>query len=128
MTPEAFRRHGHEIVDWIADYWQGIESRDVVPGVEPGELRRALPTRAPEAAEPFEAILEDVERLIVPGMAHWGHPGWFAYFPSNASPPSVLGEMLAAGPVSPTPMRLRMGERWTPEGGADLPTTWATRR
>src|SRR5690606_24430845 len=97
MTPEAFRRHGHEIVDWIADYWQGIESRDVVPAVGPGEVRRALPTRAPEAGEPFAAIMADFERLVLPGMTHWGHPGWFAYFPSNASPPSVLGEMLAAG-------------------------------
>jgi aromatic-L-amino-acid decarboxylase len=97
MTPEEFRRHGHEIVDWIADYWRDIETQRVTPAVAPGDVRRSLPPHPPEAAEPFDAILDDFRRLIMPGMTHWGHPGWFAYFPSNASPPSVLGEMLAAG-------------------------------
>jgi aromatic-L-amino-acid decarboxylase len=97
MLPEEFRRHAHEVVDWIADYWDDLGARRVVPDVEPGEIRRALPTTAPEVGEPFAAIMADVDRLILPGMTHWGHPGWFAYFPSNASPPAVLGEMLAAG-------------------------------
>lgn len=97
MDPESFRRHGHAIVDRIADYWRDIEQRAVLPEVAPGDLRRALPAAAPEQGEAFETILADVDRLILPGMTHWGHPGWFAYFPSNASPPSVLGEMLAAG-------------------------------
>lgn len=97
MDHEAFRRHGHAIVDRLADYYRDIERLRVTPDVQPGDLRRALPTSAPEQGEPFEAILADVERLIMPGMTHWGHPGWFAYFPSNASPPSVLAEMLTAG-------------------------------
>lgn len=97
MEPEEFRRHGHAIVDWLADHLRDIESRPVVPDIAPGAIRRALPDSAPEAGEPFERILADFESRIVPGMTHWGHPGWFAYFPSNASPPSILGEFLTAG-------------------------------
>jgi aromatic-L-amino-acid decarboxylase len=97
MDPEEFRRHGHAVVDWIAEYWHSLESRPVLSGSQPGDTRRGLPTAAPREGESFERILEDFERLIVPGMSHWGHPGWFAYFPSNSSPPAVLGEMLAAG-------------------------------
>ncbi len=65
--------------------------------VAPGDLLRALPRSAPEQGEPFDRILADFRELVVPGVTHWGHPGWFAYFPSNSSPPSVLGELLAAG-------------------------------
>ncbi|HET9064420.1 MAG TPA: pyridoxal-dependent decarboxylase [Gemmatimonadales bacterium] len=97
MTPEAFRRHGHEVVDWIADYWRDIGERPVLPDVRPGEVRASLPPHAPESGASFDAIMADFGRLIVPGITHWGHPGWFAYFPSNASPPSVLAEMLTAG-------------------------------
>ena len=97
MDSDEFRRHGHEIVDWLADYFRDIESRAIVPAVTPGELRRALPSTAPASGEPFEAILQDFRDQIVPGITHWGHPGWFAYFPSNASPPSVLAEFLTAG-------------------------------
>ncbi len=97
MTPDEFRRHGHEIVDWLADYYRDITDRPIVPDVAPGDLRRALPPAAPEGGEPFDRIFRDFRDLIVPGMVHWGHPGWFGYFPSNSSPPSVLGEFLAAG-------------------------------
>jgi aromatic-L-amino-acid decarboxylase len=97
MTPEEFRRHGHRLVDWIANYWTELPDLRVVPDVTPGMVRAALPDSAPEAGEPFEAILADLDRVILPGMTHWGHPGWFGYFPSNASPPSVLGELAAAG-------------------------------
>ena len=97
MHPEEFRRHGHAIVDWLADYLQEIEQQRIVPDVTPGALRRALPPAAPDAGEPFDQILADFRTQIVPGMTHWGHPGWFAYFPSNASPPSILGEFLTAG-------------------------------
>jgi aromatic-L-amino-acid decarboxylase len=97
MDHEAFRRHGHAMVDWLADYFRDLEQRRVVPAVRPGEIRAALPTAAPELGEPFEAIFADFERQILPGMTHWGHPGWFAYFPSNGSPPSLLAEMLATG-------------------------------
>ncbi len=97
MDTESFRRHGHEIIDWLADYYRDIESRRVVPQVQPGDTRALLPDAAPAAGESFDAILQDFRDQIVPGMTHWGHPGWFAYFPSNSSPPSVLGEVLAAG-------------------------------
>jgi aromatic-L-amino-acid/L-tryptophan decarboxylase len=97
MDTESFRRHGHEIIDWLADYYHDIESRRVVPDVQPGEIRAGLPARAPERGESFDAILHDFRERIVPGMTHWGHPGWFAYFPSNSSPPSVLGELLSSG-------------------------------
>ena len=97
MDTESFRLHGHAIIDWLADYYRDIESRRVVPEVRPGEIRALLPVSAPESGEPFEAILADFREQIVPGMTHWGHPGWFAYFPSNSSPPSVLGELLSSG-------------------------------
>ena len=97
MDSDEFRRHGHEIVDWLADYFRDIESRPIVPAVTPGELRRALPSAAPASGESFDVILQDFRDQIVPGITHWGHPGWFAYFPSNASPPSVLAEFLTAG-------------------------------
>jgi aromatic-L-amino-acid decarboxylase len=97
MDHEAFRTHGHEIIDWLADYYRDIESRPVIPHVQPGQLRAGLPAAAPETGESFDAILDDFRERIVPGMTHWGHPGWFAYFPSNSSPPSVLGELLSTG-------------------------------
>ena len=97
MDSEAFRRHGHEIIDWLADYYRDIESRRIAPDVRPGEIRARLPTTAPELGESFDGILKDFREQIVPGIAHWGHPGWFAYFAANCSPPSVLGELLASG-------------------------------
>ncbi len=96
MHSEEFRRHAHELVDWMADYLRDVGTRPIVPYVKPGEIRRRLPATAPEAGEPFEQIVGDFERLILPGMAHWNHPGWFAYFPANHSPPSILAEMLTA--------------------------------
>jgi aromatic-L-amino-acid decarboxylase len=97
MNSAEFRRQAHGVVDWIADYLDTIEPRAPVPDVRPGDIRRQLPAEAPEQGEPFERIFADFERIIVPGLAHWQHPGWFAYFASNASPPSILAEMLAAG-------------------------------
>src|ERR1700742_4247688 len=97
MDTEEFRRRGHEIIDWLADYYRDLESRRVVPAVRPGELRRGLPSSAPAGGESFDVILRDFKEQILPGLTHWGHPGWFAYFPSNSSPPSVLGELLSAG-------------------------------
>jgi aromatic-L-amino-acid decarboxylase len=97
MDHEAFRQHGHAMVDWLADYFRDLEQRRVVPDVTPGAIRRMLPAAAPELPEAFETIIADFERQILPGMTHWGHPGWFAYFPSNGSPPSLLAEMLATG-------------------------------
>lgn len=97
MTPEDFRRHGCDVVDWIADYMEKVESFPVLSKVHPGEIRAALPPEPPRRGEPFEAMLEDVERIILPGITHWQSPKFFAYFPSNNSGPSILGELLSAG-------------------------------
>ena len=97
MTPEQFRRHGHEVVDWIADYWSRIESFPVRSQVSPGEVRESLPPAAPEQGEPFSAVLSDLDRVVLPGVTHWQHPGFFGYFPANTSGPSVLGDLVSAG-------------------------------
>src|SRR3990172_9386799 len=97
MTPEEFRRSGHALVDWVADYLENVERYPVLARVEPGAVRAKLPADPPQDGEPFESILRDVEEIIMPGITHWQSPGFFAYFPGNSSPPSVLGELLAAG-------------------------------
>ncbi|WP_040496490.1 pyridoxal-dependent decarboxylase [Ilumatobacter nonamiensis] len=97
MTPEEFRRHGHEVIDWIADYLDGIEDRPVQAEVDPGDVRAALPEHPPTEPESFDAVLDDVDRVILPGVTNWQHPQWFAYFPANNSYPSILGELMSAG-------------------------------
>jgi aromatic-L-amino-acid decarboxylase len=97
MTPEEFRRYGRVVVDWIADYYERVESLPVLSQVAPGEIRASLPSQPPVHGESFEAILQDVEDLILPGITHWQSPSFFAFFPANVSPPSVLGELLSAG-------------------------------
>ncbi|HEX4813068.1 MAG TPA: pyridoxal-dependent decarboxylase [Nonomuraea sp.] len=97
MTPEEFRRHGKQVVDWIADYLEGIASRPVMARVEPGAIRRALPAEAPERGEPFEAVLKDLEEILLPGITHWQHPSFFGYFPANSSGPGILGDLLSSG-------------------------------
>ncbi|GAA3983962.1 pyridoxal-dependent decarboxylase [Actinomadura viridis] len=97
MTPEEFRRYGKQVIDWIADYQQGIESYPVQARVRPGEVLAGLPEHPPERGEGFEGILADLDRVIMPGVTHWQHPGFFAYFPANASGPAILGDLLSAG-------------------------------
>lgn len=97
MSPEDFRRYGHAVVDWIADYQQRVESLPVLSNVSPGAIRAALPAAAPGEPESFDAILADIDRLIMPGITHWQSPNFFAYFPANASGPAILGELLSAG-------------------------------
>ncbi|GAB4082814.1 aspartate aminotransferase family protein [Modestobacter muralis] len=97
MTPEEFRQHGHEVVDWIADYWGRIGEFPVRSQVSPGDVRAALPPSPPEQGEPFAAIMADLDRVVLPGTTHWQHPGFFGYFPANTSGPSVLGDLLSAG-------------------------------
>jgi aromatic-L-amino-acid/L-tryptophan decarboxylase len=97
MTPDEFRGHGHAVVDWIADYYQRIESFPVLSRAEPGQIRASLPAHPPAQGEPFDAILADVEKLILPGITHWQSPNFYAYFPSNASAPSILGDLLSSG-------------------------------
>ena len=96
MDPEAFRAAAHTVVDVMADYIATIESRSVLPQVEPGSIRPLFPTSAPEAPEPLDAILADYRTLVEPNATHWQHPGFFAYFATTASGPGILGEMLTA--------------------------------
>jgi aromatic-L-amino-acid decarboxylase len=97
VTPEDFRRAGHELVDWIADYVERVGDLPVAPDVEPGDVRAGLPEHAPEQPEPWTAVLADLDDVIVPGIVHWQHPSFFAYFPSNSSYPSILAELATAG-------------------------------
>src|SRR5213080_986469 len=97
MSPEEFRRYGRQVVDWIADYYEKIESYPVLSRVAPGEVRAQLPAAPPERGEPFEAVLADLDRVIMPGITHWQHPSFFAYYPANASGPAMLADLLSAG-------------------------------
>ncbi len=97
MDREEFRRFGHAFVDWVADYFENVGELPVRPAVSPGEIRAKLPKEAPRSGENMADIFNDFKEIILPGMTHWQHPGWFAYFPANNSPPSVLAEILTAG-------------------------------
>jgi aromatic-L-amino-acid decarboxylase len=96
MDPEAFRREAHRIADWIADYLKDPGRYPVLAQVEPGEIRDALPSEAPAAPETFDAIVSDFERILLPGITHWNHPGFFAYFAISGSAPGILAEFLSA--------------------------------
>ena len=96
MKTEEFREHAHSVSNWMADYLATIESRPVRARTHPGEILAALPRAAPEEGEAMTEILADFDRVIMPGITHWQHPRFFAYFPANSSPPSVLAEMLTA--------------------------------
>ena len=97
MTPEEFRWRGYQTIDWIARYLERLEEFPVMSQVEPGEIRRQLPPAAPERGEPFEEVLADLERIILPGITHWQAPSFFAYFPASSSPPAILGDLLSSG-------------------------------
>ena len=97
MSPEEFRRMGRLVVDWLADYQANPRRYPVLARTKPGEIVDALPAKAPASGEAMETILRDFEEIIVPGLTHWNHPGFMAYFANSASGPGVLGEMLAAG-------------------------------
>jgi aromatic-L-amino-acid decarboxylase len=97
MSPEEFRRQGHAVVDWIANYMSRVEAFPVLSRVQPGEIRSQLPPSAPQKGEAFDQILADVERIILPGITHWQSPNFFAYFPANASGPAILGDLLSSG-------------------------------
>ena len=97
MKNEDFRRAGHQFVDWIADYFENIEKYPVLSRVQPGDIKSLVPAVPPARGEAMEAIFRDFETVVMPGVTHWQHPGWFAYFPANNSPASVLGELLTAG-------------------------------
>ncbi len=97
LSPQAFAAQGRQVLDWIADYWTRVESFPVLSQVRPGEIRSRLPARPPEQGEPFESVLKDLDDIVLPGVTHWQSPNFFAFFPSNLSGPSVLGELLSAG-------------------------------
>jgi aromatic-L-amino-acid decarboxylase len=97
LTPEEFREHGHRVVDWVADYWAGLDGLPVLAQVAPGEVAAGLPGVVPDEPEPLEAVLGDLDALLVPGLTHWQHPRFFAYFPGNSSPAGVLGDLLSSG-------------------------------
>ncbi|WP_322919308.1 pyridoxal phosphate-dependent decarboxylase family protein [Nocardioides renjunii] len=97
MSPEEFRRQGHAAIDWIADYWASLDDLPVRAQVAPGDVRHLLPASAPEDGEPFDAVLADLDRVVVPGLTHWQHPRFFAYFPANSSPAAILGDLLSSG-------------------------------
>jgi aromatic-L-amino-acid decarboxylase len=97
MTPEEFRRLGHQIVDWVADYRERAASLPVMSRVAPGDIKAQLPASPPQAPEGFEAVLRDLDQVIVPGLSHWQHPRFFGYFPSNGELSSVLGDYLSTG-------------------------------
>jgi aromatic-L-amino-acid decarboxylase len=97
MTPDEFRRYGHEVVEWVASYMEHVEDYDIVPDVAPGDIRAMLPKAAPEQPEPFGTVLRDLDEIVMPGITHWQSPGWFSYFPANVSGPSILGELVSAG-------------------------------
>ena len=97
MTPDEFRRCGHALIERIARYMEEVERYPVLSQVEPGWVRERLPRAAPEHGEPFADVLRDIDEVIVPGLTHWQSPSFFAYFPANASGPSILGDLLSSG-------------------------------
>ncbi len=97
MTSEEFRKFGHQLVDWIADYRTRVAELPVMAQTAPGEIKAKIAPRAPERPEPFENVLADLESIIMPGLSHWQHPSFFAYFPSNGLLASVLGDYVSTG-------------------------------
>src|SRR5690242_7382575 len=96
MKESDFRRFGHEVIDWIADYFENIDERPVLPNMEPGDLKAQLPSAPPAHGESMEDIIRDMDRLIAPAITHWSHPSFFAYFATSTSGPGILGELLSA--------------------------------
>ncbi|MEZ5418900.1 MAG: pyridoxal-dependent decarboxylase [Vicinamibacterales bacterium] len=97
MTPEEFRRHGHAVVDWIADYRARVAERPVMAQTAPGEVKARLPGAPPADPEPFEQVLADLDGIVMPGLSHWQHPQFFGYFPCNGTLGSVLGDYVSTG-------------------------------
>lgn len=96
MTPDEFRKHAHELVEWMAAYLENVEKYPVKSQVKPGEIFNKIPGEPPLKPEPFSGFIKDFEEIIMPGITHWQSPDFFAYFPANTSPPSILAEMITA--------------------------------
>ena len=97
MTPDQFRKEGKKIIDWIADYYENVEKLPVMSQVQPGEISAKLPELAPEKGESIDDIMRDLDEKIMPGITHWQSPNFNAYFNSNTSFPSILGDLLSSG-------------------------------
>lgn len=97
MTPDEFRKLGHELIEWIAAYRERVETMPVRAQTEPGETRAKLPAAPPAAGSSLDGLLSDLDDVVLPGLSHWQHPSWFAYFPGNASLASVLGDLASSG-------------------------------
>ena len=97
MTPEEFREAGHRLIDWIADYRANVARHPVMARTAPGDVKRQLPEHPPVDPEPFDAVMRDLDRIVIPGLSHWQHPSFFGYFPSNGSLASVLGDYVSTG-------------------------------
>ena len=97
MDGDEFRQWGYRFVDWVADYFENVGQYPVRPALQPGDIKKQLPEEAPQQGEPMDSVFADFQNIVLPGMTHWQHPSWFAYFSANNSPPSVLAELLTAG-------------------------------
>src|SRR4051812_47589737 len=97
MTPEDFKRRGYELIDWITDYIENVEQQRVTSEAQPGDVRSQLDEHPPATPDGFEAVMRDLDAVVVPGLTHWQHPNFFAYFPANSSYPAILGDLLTAG-------------------------------
>lgn len=96
MTPDEFRKHAHELVEWMAGYMENVENLPVKSLVKPGEIFYKIPDKPPLQPESFDSLMRDFNEIIMPGITHWQNPNFFAYFPANSSPASILAEMLTA--------------------------------
>src|SRR5262245_52527748 len=97
MRPDDFRAAGHSLVDWVADYLEQVGELPVAPEIEPGWVRAQLPPHPPEHGEPWNEIVADLDRVVIPALTHWQSPNFFGYFPANASGPAILGDLVSAG-------------------------------
>jgi len=97
MTPDEFRARGREVIDWIADYMEHVEEYPVMSTVKPGDITAKLPDHPPRRGEPFDAVLADLDEVVLPGITHWQSPNFFGYFPANASGPAILGDLVSSG-------------------------------
>src|SRR5512145_945662 len=96
MEPDEFRKYAHELVDWMISYMEGVEKYPVKSQVSPGDIFKQIPDEPPSLQEPFSALMKDFDRIIMPGISHWQSPNFYAYFPANNSPASILAEMIIA--------------------------------
>ncbi|MEU7632097.1 pyridoxal-dependent decarboxylase [Nocardia sp. NPDC049220] len=97
MSSSEFRKIGHELIEWVANYWENIQDHPVLSTIEPGDVAERLPVSIPEKGDGLGSLVADLDQIIMPGVTHWQHPSFFGYFPANTSGPSVLGDLVSAG-------------------------------